>query len=288
SGDPVTRIPIGIIGDAILYAEWEILTFNVEFLDFFGSNLSSQVVDYGDPVIQPNDPIKGLCTFDGWYLDTEYINEYDFEIPVIQDYIIYAKFSVEVTLNIEDSAQSVTLTLGDILDNLSTIESTKTGYSIGSWNYIEGNETFTEESELDFSQSITFEAVFEPNTYLINFDLNYEGNEDVIDSQEVVYDGEFGELPEVTRRGCIFLGWYYEETLVESTDIFQITNDITLTAEWEIIPVDLTWVYIGSAVAGFFVILFITLVFKKIIKSRKYQRLREKNTEFLKNRNLFK
>ena len=214
----------------------------------------------------------------------EFSNEYEFDTPVTEEFTLYAKFLIEATLIVDISTQSEILILGNILNNLSTVQSTKVGYSIKNWIY--EDEILTEETELDFSQSITFEAVLEPNTYLITFDLNYEDNEEEIDPKEVVYDSEIGELPIPTRKGCNFLGWYYEDTLIQSTDIFQIPENITLRAEWEIIPVNLTFVYIIAGVVVLFVTVGIIIVFRKIMKARKYRKLREQNEAFLKNINL--
>ena len=277
NGDAIIEIQTGSIGNVTLYAEWRILTFDVDFLDYYGNELDlpSQEVDYGSLVQVPNDPEKGNCTFEGWYIDTEFENEYDFDTPVTEYLVLYAKFSVDATLIVDNSTISRRFTLGNLLSSLSTVESTKEGYSISGWTY--EDEVLTEEIELDLEESIVFEAILVANTYSISFDLNYEDNEDVIDPQEVVFDEEIGELPEPTRKGCIFLGWYYEEMLIESTDVFEIPEDITLVASWEIIRLDFTWIYIGSGIAVFFITFFIVLIFKKIAKMRRYERTSKLN-----------
>jgi uncharacterized repeat protein (TIGR02543 family) len=40
------------------------------------------------------------------------------------------------------------------------------------------------------------------------------------------------EMPELTREGYVFLGWYYGDTKLES-GIWTIEEDVVLTPRWE-------------------------------------------------------
>ena len=277
NGEAVTEVATGSKGNKTFYAKWEILRFEVRFLDYDGREIGveSQEVEYGSLVVVPNDPIKGNCTFEGWYRDAGFESEYNFGSAVTGELVIYAKFLVEVILNVDNFTQSRTFTLKNLLNNLTSVESTKPGYSIGGWTY--EDEILSEEIELNFDEAIVFEAILVPNVYTIYFDLNYEDNKEEIDPIGVVYGDEIGVLPEPTRRGSIFLGWYYGEELIESTDIYQIVGDVTLLAGWEIISLDFTLIYIASGVAVFLITMFIILIFKKIAKMRRYERTSKLN-----------
>lgn len=96
---------------------------------------------------------------------------------------------------------------------------TKEGYSFVSWNF-------------DFSKPITEDKIlmasWTANTYKITFNVN--GGEMEKTSADVVFDEKVTfNIP--TKRGYDFVGWYYNNTLVEDGD-WKIPSDVTLDAKW--------------------------------------------------------
>ena len=96
---------------------------------------------------------------------------------------------------------------------------TKEGYSFVSWNF-------------DFSQPITEDKIlmasWTANTYKITFNVN--GGEMEKTSADVVFNEKVTfNIP--TKRGYDFVGWYYNNTLVEDGD-WKIPSDVTLDAKW--------------------------------------------------------
>ena len=96
---------------------------------------------------------------------------------------------------------------------------TKEGYSFVSWNF-------------DFSKPITEDKIlmasWTANTYKITFNVN--GGEMEKTSADVVFDEKVTfNIP--TKRGYGFVGWYYNNTLVEDGD-WKIPSDVTLDAKW--------------------------------------------------------
>lgn len=57
-----------------------------------GSLVENQKVEYGNKVIKPKDPLKGGYRFDGWYLDKNFFNKFDFNKVIYEDLILYAKW----------------------------------------------------------------------------------------------------------------------------------------------------------------------------------------------------
>ena len=51
-------------------------------------------------------------------------------------------------------------------------------------------------------------------------------------SQNAVVGKTFGELPEPTKEGYSFDGWYLGDTLITSSTIVELTEDVTLVAKW--------------------------------------------------------
>lgn len=96
---------------------------------------------------------------------------------------------------------------------------TKTGYTFKSWSY-------------DFSKPITadttVEAQWSNNSYTVAF--NAAGGDNVA-SMSVVFDQSY-TLPEPTKVGYTFLGWYYGTQRVADGDEWSIDKSITLDAKW--------------------------------------------------------
>ena len=79
----------------------------------------------------------------------------------------------------------------------------------------------------------TYTANFAPNTYTVTFNANNGKCETA--STTVTYDSTYGELPEATRTGFTFDGWFTEAedgTQVTAADKVVITADTTLYAHW--------------------------------------------------------
>lgn len=80
-------------------------------------------------------------------------------------------------------------------------------------------------------QSVTF--VYTPVTYYAYFNAN-GGNVD-IESKELTYDAEYGELPVATRDGYSFIGWFSDPVIGEqifSETMVTINYVETLYAHW--------------------------------------------------------
>ena len=67
-----------------------------------GSNVDSQTILENNTISKPNDPIKDGYIFDGWYLDSNFNNKYDFNTNIHENKIIYAKWieSIKITYDL--------------------------------------------------------------------------------------------------------------------------------------------------------------------------------------------
>ena len=263
-GDPITEILTEDLEDKELYAKWEIMRFTVEFLDFDSSDLgiSSQIINYGDFVRKPVNPVKGECIFDGWYKNIDYTEEYEFNAPVIENLTLYAKFLVKITFKIDSSIKSNLLNLRNIKNTLLSVVPSKTGYSFIHWIYVEENKIFNEKTEINLNDTITLEAILEANTYIIEFDLNYRTDE-ILESREIVYDSILTNLPKPMRKDYIFEGWYYGDTLITANDIYQIPDNILLEARWRRIPENYVLFYSFSGAIVLLMAILIVLALRR-------------------------
>ena len=109
---------------------------------------------------------------------------------------------------------------------------TKEGYTFKGWFTQENGGTKVETSYMPESNT-TLYAQWEANKYTITFDGNGVTLEQ--NSKEVTYGQAYGELPTPTKEGYDFDGWYTEDgNLIKSSDIVNITKNITLTASWSV------------------------------------------------------
>lgn len=89
--------------------------FTVSFVESDGTEIAI-ITDilYGDTVEAETDPIKENSTFEGWYVDNTYEEEFDFATEIIADTVIYAKFTEDVAADTEaTTATGDTATTGD-------------------------------------------------------------------------------------------------------------------------------------------------------------------------------
>ena len=90
--DPITK-------SELLYAKWvsedpnqSIVSFNTNG----GSLISDLLIDYGTSVNEPSNPTKDFFVLVGWYVDSAFTIVYNFESPVIENIILYAKWEFDI------------------------------------------------------------------------------------------------------------------------------------------------------------------------------------------------
>jgi uncharacterized repeat protein (TIGR02543 family)/uncharacterized protein (TIGR02145 family) len=82
NGESLYDFSTTVTSDLTLTAKWKIKTFTVTFNTDGGSEVSSQVVGYGNSVTAPEKPSKDGFYFLGWYVGE---NVYDFAQPIYND-----------------------------------------------------------------------------------------------------------------------------------------------------------------------------------------------------------
>lgn len=61
-----------------------------------GNEVYPKTVNNGATITKPEDPTAEGYEFDGWYLDNEFRNPFDFTTPITDDITLYAKWNAEV------------------------------------------------------------------------------------------------------------------------------------------------------------------------------------------------
>ncbi len=236
-----------ITGDITVKATYTqtVNKYTVTFVDFDGTQLSTQQVEYGKGATAPAAPSRDDYVFTGW--DKEFTN-------ITGDTVVTAQYEeVQVTLLgsfnnwVNDTpmekvgANSFTTTLalaegtykfklfqnGVWFGNWGTIEDTTTDTSEVGWEMVDGAEDCTLVATggtyiFNYNSATRMlEILFAPPSYTVTF-KDFDGR---VLKEEVVVRGLGATAPETpSRDGYVFTGWDKEFT--------NITADTVITAQY--------------------------------------------------------
>ena len=112
----------------------------------------------------------------------------------------------------------------------------RTGYTFAGWyTDASGGGNVVSSTKVTVSGSHTLYAHWTPNTYTVNFNGN--GGNAGYSSKSVTYASTYGDLPNASREGHSFAGWYTDPsggTKITSGSTVKITSTQTLYAHWEL------------------------------------------------------
>ena len=127
-----------------------------------------------------------------------------------------------------EMASQVVTNSGVVAENSFTREGyTFDGWLIGSTKYSSGQQLSNLKDDMNFT------ATWKPNTYTVTFNAN--GGSVSLPTKSVTYASPYGQLPDSTRDGYKFNGWYTSATSgspIDSSTTVTITTDQTLYAHW--------------------------------------------------------
>lgn len=175
-------------------------------------------------------------------------------------YRIYAKHTPIYFIVIYDGNQatggitkeSVTRSIRDYIP-LSKNGYNRTGYRFDGWKtQADGTVVeFTDQEPIGYINNIkdgvvVLYAHWVPISYTINFDDD-NGNATVVGNSQktVTFDQAYGELPNCTKKGHTFIGWYtskYGGTKVENIDTMNIPENHTLYPHFEAIKYTISFI----------------------------------------------
>jgi uncharacterized repeat protein (TIGR02543 family) len=89
-----------VTADITLYAKWakiDVGTMVVLSFDAMGGEMTEShlVVAYGEKAEEPAHPVKEYHSFAGWFMDTAMTMPFSFEMPVMADMMLYAKWTMK-------------------------------------------------------------------------------------------------------------------------------------------------------------------------------------------------
>lgn len=159
-----------------------------------------------------------------------------------QKYTIHVSIEIETftvtVLNDENGNASASSNSAQENTEITLTATPNTGYQFKEWQVVKGNVTIQNNKFIMPAENVTIQAVFEPippvvEEYLVTFDAN-GGTASV--TSATTSGGKLESLPDASRTGYIFTGWYTENGELVTVDTV-FTKDTTLYAGWRFIPV---------------------------------------------------
>ena len=229
--------PLIITSNATLYGGW---SYIITFDDKLGT-VATKYVKEGNTVQPPGVSPRTGYTFVGWSeTDGGSVVSSDRFGNIISDKTFYACWTANTYTVIFDknggntpSKTIMSVTYDSTYGTLATV--TRTGYTFIGWfdNENEGRK-IEATSKVNTTNDHILYAHWAPNNYSVTFDPN-GGDELESPTKIVTYDEVYGDLPEPTRTGYTFIGWFDNENerrKIEATSKVSTTNDHTLYAHW--------------------------------------------------------
>lgn len=160
-------------------------TFTVTFASNGGSAVEDQTVLEGDKVERPEDPTKEGYTFGGWYVDEELTTEYDFDVAVVEDITLYAKWEevppviYKVTFESNGGSAVETQSVEEGKTVTKPADPIKEGYTFYGW-YTDEELTIEYNFDAVVTDNITLYAkwISEEEIYIIDTDKDGLADED--------------------------------------------------------------------------------------------------------------
>ena len=138
--------------------------YTIDFDTDGGSTIATQTIDAGGKVVKPADPTKSGYKFDGWYTDTSFSTEFDFNSTITSDKTIYAKWSLYTArFSARDIADYETL-------EGATLRIFDGNNQVAEWVSTTANR---EVSGLFSGKEYTLRAVYAPDGYTIPADITF-------------------------------------------------------------------------------------------------------------------
>ena len=228
-----------------------------------GSSVASQTVKAGEKVKKPaQDPTRENYVFDGWYKDSGYVTEYDFNSEVNKSFTIYAKWKpvqqevnkYSVTYN-KNNHGADTASLTDVTALPAELPVlSEEGWIFGGWYYdtnfdnkANGGDEISANTILYAKWTKDGSDTPEPVTkYSVTFDKKGHGADTASLTDVTALPAE---LPVLSEEGWIFGGWYYDTNFDNKANGGDaITKNTTLYAKWseEVEgPIELTQIQIS-------------------------------------------
>ena len=221
------KVNITVNEDMKLTAVWEARTFTVTYVLLDGKT-RTETVAYGQMLTLGEEPRTGY-TFVGWK-DGEKMYHAGETITVTEDKTLTAvwdtrSFTVTYVL-LNGKTRTETAAYGQ---NVTLGEEPRIGYTFVGWK--DGEKMYHAGETITVTEDKTLTAVWDTRSFTVTYVL-LDGKT----RTETVAYGQKLTLGEEPRTGYTFVGWKDGEKMYHAGETITVTEDMTLTAEWEKLP----------------------------------------------------
>ena len=234
-----------VVKSMTLYAKW-IQDPTITFDSNGGSDVEEIIIGDGSAADMPTDPTRDGYTFDGWYLDSEFTQAYDWDSAVTSSFTLYAKWIQIFTITF-DSNGGTPVADSDVEGGSSaTIPSSpsRSGYTFQGW-YSDSELTQTYDWDSAVTSDLTLYAKWKSvssgsgggsggGSSTVTYTVRFETNGGSSVSSIKVEKGKVAVKPtDPVKDGSRFDGWYTDSELTQPYDwSSKVTKSITLYAKW--------------------------------------------------------
>ena len=207
--------------DMDVKAQYTINSYSVSFVDWNGTVLGTQTVEYGSAATPPSDPIRTGYTFTGW--DVEYKN-------VTSDLTVKATYEIN-KYTVRFFGQDGKTQIGE--NQTINWNEAATAPAEKDIPAVEGYHFTGWDAEFDHVKAdLDIKAVYEINKYTVTF---IDWDEKVLKSESVEHGSAATAPEDPTRADYNFTGW--------DKKFDNITADLTVQAQYELAVVYFTVTY---------------------------------------------
>ena len=206
---------------------------------------TSGITPIASMTIASNSTYKGLptatregYTFSGWFTSADGGSQITdgAGLASLSDHTLYAHWTANnYTVSFENNdgsgiSSSKAVTFDSNFGELCIPK--RIGYTFDGWyTDIADGTKVTSDSKYSTADNVTLYAHWKANGYNVSFDLN--GGAGELESKTVFYDELYGELPNASKSGYNFSGWFTDDGIkIDSETLVTITDDQVLYAHW--------------------------------------------------------
>ncbi|MBQ3824749.1 MAG: InlB B-repeat-containing protein, partial [Spirochaetaceae bacterium] len=221
-----------ITASIVLYAKWILAVAEVRFNSLGGSNVPIQYVKTGEKATEPAIPKREGYAFNYWCTDSTLTNEFDFNTPINNNIVLYAKWGlmclVKFVSNGGSDVEEQTVSIGGKV--IYPITPTKENYEFSAW-CTDNDLTEVFDFSTSIHQNITLYARY---TQIYN-DVYFDSMGGSSVASQKVKIGSKATLPEApTKDGYTFNYWCTDSACTNQFNFLTtpINAPLTLYAKW--------------------------------------------------------
>lgn len=216
----------------------------VIFYSNYGNSVPSESVKKGGLVARPNDPTCSGYIFGGWYADSDFTNEWDFDTNIVlsETVMLYAKWTPEgggepepvptctVTFvtNCSETVQSQTIDMGNKVNRPNI---TNAGYTLDGW--FNGNTKWDFDKNVVSTETLTLTAKWTKIPVVQNkCTVVFETNCAATVNSKTLDIGSKVDQPNISNPGYTLDGWFNGNEKWDFANDTVSGSTLTLTAHW--------------------------------------------------------